>query len=364
MSFGKPNYGDNKNFKKKNNFNTSKGDVIAHILPPWGTLKEAGNWWVKHAVHFGYKNTEGKFRPFESPLKETYNKETKTYTTIVPDAALDRLKDLQAKLVKAKEEKNEQAEKALTQLVGFGGTYNIDRNVHMNVVLLDGRAGELKIRKKMFDALLSEIDNLREKGDAASDFKPVDPLSVEAGRFFVFHKEGTGNDTTFKVTVYNETLDIPNVGKVSRPFVSKIGADVLARLDSELHNLDGLFPRLTAEEVAKIVSTSDLRTGRSPAINEFIDNRWKANRAAKDAAEKTATAAATTPTTATTTTTPVEVKAAPTTTTLIAKPATVETQVGALKEQLAQPTAAAQPTYTQPVDQMSDEDFFKQLEAQ
>lgn len=361
MSFGKPNYDGNKSFKKKNNFDTSDGDVIAQILPPWGPLKDKGIWHVFHSAHFGYKNVEGKHRPFESPLEEKYDKETKTRTTIVPDAALDRLRDFQSKLKKAKEEKNEQAEKALNQLVGFGGTYNLDNNVHMNVLLLDGKAGEFKIRYKHFLALKSQIDKLRKEGDEASNFLPVDPLSLEEGRYFVFHKEGKGNETSFSVTVYQETIDVPNFGKVKRPYVSKVSADILARLDSELFDLDNLFPRLTAEEVAKIVATSDLRTGRSPAINEFIDSRWKASRAAKDTADKTTTTAAPATTTVNAVVTP------NTTTTVVNTPATLEATTvvtPTAKESAAQPTAApAQATYTQSVDQMSDEDFFKQLEA-
>jgi hypothetical protein len=346
MSFGKPNYGENKGFKKKNNFNTSGGDVIARILPPWGPLEHKGVWHVFH---------------FESPLEEKYDKETNTKTTIVPDAALDRYKDFQAKLKKAKEEKNVEAEKVFNQLVGFGGTYNVDNNVHMNVLLLDGRAGEFKIRYKMFLALKSEIDKLRKEGDEASNFTPVDPLSLEEGRFFVFHKEGKGNETSFKVTVYQETLDIPNVGKVRRPFVSKVSSDVLARLGSEMFDLDNLFPKLTAEEVAKIVATSDLRTGKSPAINEFIDNRRKTNRMTKDATDEVTavqptTLTATVPSAVTVTTSNVP--------TLTSTVTTVETSMGAIKERLAPegvpPTTT---TFAKSVDEMSDEDFFKQLEA-
>lgn len=91
MSFAKPNYGDKIEFKKKKHFNTSKGDVIARIFPALGSADETKHYHVFHSVHFGYKNSEGKFRPFESPLEEKYDKETKTKTVLVADAALTDL---------------------------------------------------------------------------------------------------------------------------------------------------------------------------------------------------------------------------------------------------------------------------------
>lgn len=368
MSFGKPNYGENKGFKKKNNFNTSGGDVIAQILPPWGLLKDKGVWNVFHSVHFGYKNTEGKFRPFESCLEEKYDKETKARTVIVPDAAYDRFKDLQAQLAKAKLEKNAAAQNVLEQLVGFGGTYNVDNNMHMNVLLLDGKAGELKIRYKMFLALKSEIDRLRKEGDEASNFQPVDPLSLEEGRFFVFHKEGKGNETSFKVTVYQETIDVPNFGKVKRPYVSRVSPDVIARLDAEMFHLDNLFPQLTSEEVARIVDTSDLRTGKSPAIDEYIDNRRKAKQTASAGSVVPATqpAPTVTPNSITAPTGITTVTAVPLTVTA-AEPTTVTTVTPAMALAAYKETSTVttvQPSKpVQAADEMSDEDFFKQLEA-
>lgn len=369
MSFGKPNYDGGKGFKKKNHFDTSDGDVVARIFPPFGSLKDKGVWHVFHSIHWGYKNSEGKHRSFESPLEEKYDKDTKTRTVLVRDAALDRLNDLKAKLEAAKAEGNAALVARLNSLVGMRGIYNVDNNQHMNVMLLDGTAGELKIRHKHFLALKAEIDRLRSEG--------VDPLSLEDGRFFVFHKDGKGNETNFKVTVYTETLDIPGVGKVQRPVVSKVDDSTLKRLETELFDLDNLFTALTADEVSKIVSTSDLLTGKSAACDEYFDARWKAQRAANGNSSQTTTSAPVQQTANINAITPAQEsklaeiqKQHQTTLDSTAhlaglgavitpgKAPTAETVTPA-----AQAPAAKAQTQAQEVEQMSDDDFFKMIDA-
>lgn len=273
MKTGTANYGTS-GYKKKNHFKLKDGDSIFRILPPLGDLAEKGVWSRFYAVHFGYKNAEGKFRTFVSPEVSKYDKETKTRTIEVRDAALDRLNDLKEKLEDAKAKNNGPLSTKLNTLVGFKGVYSLDKNHHMNVVALDGTIGELKIRHKAKLALDTEINKLRSQG--------IDPLSLDNGRFFVFTRTGNGNDTGFKVTVYTEELDVPGVGLVSRPIVSKVGADILGRLDSEAFDLDTLFAQPTAEEVAKIVAESDLLTGKSAGVDRYIDAPWNAkNKSAK-----------------------------------------------------------------------------------
>jgi hypothetical protein len=278
MSSWKPNHGTA--FKRKEHFSLSDGDVIARILPqPKGSYAEYRSVWHKfHAVHFGYKNIEGKHRMFESPLV----KNNKTKMIEKPDAALERLNDFKAKLEQAKIEKNVQAESALNSLVGMKGIYNIDNNEHMNVILLDGRIGELKIRYKAMVALKAEIKRLQ---DGSPDEPGFDPLSFENGRFFVFSRSVAGRDTTFSVREYKEKVTLEGIGKVERSLVHRVTPELEARLELEGFDLQKLFQTPTSEEVAQIVAESDLRTGKSPACNRIFDERWKAERAAKDAAK-------------------------------------------------------------------------------
>ena len=350
MSFGKSNYEGGKGFKKKNHFDMSGGSLVARIFPPFGTLADKGVWHVYHSVHWGYKNLAGGYRPFESPLVEKYDKETKTRTVEVADPALDRLNSLKEGLERAKAEGNDKMTKGLNDLVGMRGIYNIDRNHHLNVMLLDGTLGELKIRHKHFLVLKAEIDKLRAEG--------VDPLDLQDGRFFVFQKVGTGNETSFKADVYKEKIDVPGVGRVERDVVSTIGKEVLARVDSELFDLDGIFTKLTTAEVGKIVETSELKTGKSPACDEFFDARWKAQNAATKAAQSPASAttapAATqaAPATAAATTTAPASPAA--TTANQNSPATAATQAAPAPTPATPPAASSQ---ERAIEDMGDEEF-------
>lgn len=269
MKVGKANYG-NGNFKKKNYYKQVDGDVVFRIVPPIGDLADKGIWNRYHAVHFGYKNSEGKARPFESPLVKNH----KTGMIEVPDAALDRINDLRAKLLEAQAACNGPLATKLNALVGMMGVYSLDKNYHMNVIDLQGNIGILKIRHKAKQLLDAEIKKLNDEG--------TDPLSVDDGRYFVFHRSGNGNDTSFKVSVYTEKMDIPGVGRVDKQVVHKITPALLLRLSTEASDLDNLTTRLTSEEVAEVVAKSDLLTGRSPACDEFFDARRKAARSASD----------------------------------------------------------------------------------
>ena|ERR1700722_7388551 len=256
---------DNKGgFKKKNRFRQEAGDVIFRILPPFGRLAQRGVWSKFHAVHFGYKTTEGKHRPFESPL------EKKGKVVLVEDAALNRINTLKEQLEKAMAENNAPLVAKLRTLVGLKGVYNMDSNHHMNVIDLQGNIGEFGIRYKAKLLLDAEIEKLKAKG--------CDPRSVDDGRFFVFHRTGQGPETSFKVSIYTEEVDVPGYGKMERPVVHKLTPEIIARLGSEAWDLENeIATKLTADEVREIVEQSDLLTGKSPACNKYFDSRWKAN---------------------------------------------------------------------------------------
>jgi hypothetical protein len=359
MSNWKPKYSGESTFKKRNHFKLKDGDVVARILPqPKGSNAEYSSDWSKyHSVQFGYKNSEGKFRPFESSLV----KNNKTKMVEVPDAALDRINDLKAKLETARSEGNGPLTAKLNTLVGQKGIYNVDNNHHMNVMLLDGSIGELKIRYKAKMDLDREIKKLRSEG--------VDPLSFDDGRFFVFSRSGMGNDTNYKVTTYSQRVDLPDGGKAYQEVSSKVGQDVLFRLESEGFELENLYNRPTAEEVAQIVAGSDLLTGRSPACDLIFDARWKARREAaapvgQDDNETPDDYVA--PTASFTTAANTTNLGFPSTTRVIAPVVakTATTVVTPKAAPVAAPAALEVKTQAQAVDEMSDDDFFKQIGVQ
>lgn len=235
------------------------GDAVYGILPPIGDLAANGVWSVYYRIHYGYKNAEGKSRPFQSTLVE--NRKTKMVE--VPDAACERLDMLNAQLKIAKESGNEKAKEALLKLVGGQKSiYNLDSNHHINAIDLQGNIGVLKLRHKAKLALQVEIDKLCAKGQ--------DPRGVDNRRFFVFSRSGMANETNYKVTIYQEVLTIEGVGEVKRDFVNSLTDEVLDRLGDEAAKLDSLYKMPNADQIEQIVKNSVLTTGICPNIDAIL----------------------------------------------------------------------------------------------
>lgn len=260
--FGKPKFGGN----KRNWFKLKDGDSVYRILPPMGDLREDGRWSVFCGIHYGYKNSKGEMRPFQSPLL----KNRKTKMVEVPDAALERITDLKAKLEDAKKAKNEELVAQLLKLVGGKKSrFNLDNNHYMNVVDLQGNIGILKIRHKCKLALDAVIKKLRDSG--------VEPLDPETGRFFVFSRSGMAMDTVYQVSVYKKTLQVDGVGEVQQDLVHTITDELAKRClvenkdgsysYKEAGRLDTLFKKPTAEEVERIVKEGE------KAVDEILDSK-------------------------------------------------------------------------------------------
>lgn len=256
VKIGKPKFGSD--FVRKNYWKLKDGDQVFRILPPLGDLAEEGRWSTFWNIHYGYKGTDGKLKPFQSPLV----KNRKSKMVEIPDAALERIELLKAQLQKAKDAGNDAAVAALEPLAGQKAMYNLDNNHYVNAMDLQGNIGILKLRHKAKLALDAEIKRLRDKG--------VEPLSVENGRFFVFRRNGMGRDTTFAVNTYMAEREIAGIGVVSQEVVHVLTDDILNRLEKEAGDLTKIARKLTSEEVERIVKTSELRTGISPAIDEIF----------------------------------------------------------------------------------------------
>jgi len=258
VKIGKAKFG----FTQKKYFKLKDGESTFRILPPLGELADEGRWSMFYKIHYGYKNTKGKLRVFQSSL--VVNRKTKMVE--VPDAADQRIKTLKAKLEEAKAAGNKAVVEKLGKLVsGQKPMYNVDSNHYLNAIDTRGNIGVLKLRHRAKTQLDVEIKKLREQG--------VDPLSVENGRFFVFTRTGTGLDTSFGVAVAQEKLKIEGVGEVKRDIVHKLSEELISRLGEEAAELGKLFRALSADEIQRVVDTSDLLTGQSPAIDELFDAR-------------------------------------------------------------------------------------------
>jgi len=266
--FGKAKFGG----KGRNWFKLKDGSNGPYrILPPMGYLSEDGRWSAYYQIHYGYKNSAGKMRTFQSPLI----KNNKTKMVESPDAALEFIEKVTARLGEAKAAKNQEMVAKLQELVGGKKSrYNLDKNHYLNVIDLQGNIGILKIRHRCKLALDAEIKKLRDSG--------VDPLDPMTGRFFVFHRSGTAMDTVYSASVYKEKLHVTGVGDVERDVVHPITDDIARRCcvlkgtDAngnpvyeyrEAANLANLFAKPTSEEVARIVQEGE------KAVDEILDSK-------------------------------------------------------------------------------------------
>lgn len=255
MKLGKAKYG----YTKKKYWKLKDGESIYRILPPMGDLADDGKWSAFWNVHYGYKNSKGQMRTFESPL--VVNRKTKMVEK--PDAALERINALKAQWEEAKKSGNAELAAKLNELVGPKAKFNLDKNHYVNAMDLQGNIGILKLRHRAMKALEATIKRLVESG--------VNPLDEDNGRFFVFRRSGTGLDTSFQVDIHMEKLNVPNVGEVSREVVHALTPEIIRRFKAEAAELDKLYPRPTPEEVARIVKEG------APAVDEILDTKETAD---------------------------------------------------------------------------------------
>ncbi len=271
VKIGKAKFGGD--FVKRKYWKLKDGESVYRILPPIGDLADDGKWSQFYNVHYGYKNSKGEMRVFQSPLVK--NRKTKMVES--PDAALERIEKLKAEFEKAKATGNKAAVDRLLDLVaGQKAQYNLDNNHYVNAMDTQGNIGILKLRHRAKVALDVTIAELRSKG--------TDPLSVENGRFFVFKRSGTGLDTNFKVDVKKKKFTVDGVGEVEQDEIHVLTPEIIKRLGKEAAPLDKLYRRPSSDEVARIVKESDLLTGRSKAIDEIIDS--KSDGASNDAGDE------------------------------------------------------------------------------
>jgi hypothetical protein len=244
MELGKAKYGSG-----KETFKIKDGDNVFRILPPMGQLAKKGFWNTYYRVEWGYKNSEGRNRPFQDVRDVDY----KTKMVNVESAAHLRREALKAEkesLVAQfrKDPKNEALKTKLIDVTEAIKRYNLDSKYYLNAVSLDGKIGLLKLGSRAFKALKEEIEKLRKSG--------VDPLSVENGRFFNFHRSNaTGNfqDTAYQVTVY-KTAVVVNGETYEKAPVHVMDDAFISRLSDEAFELSGMFPKVTPEQVSQMVA--------------------------------------------------------------------------------------------------------------
>jgi hypothetical protein len=334
---GKAKYGGE--FVQRKYFKLKDGESTFRILPPLGDLAESGKWSMFYRVHYGYRSTDNKLKPFVSP--EVKNR--KTGMVEVPDAAIERIENLKAAYAAAREANDTKRMESLKELLE---NYNLDKNHYMNVIDEQGNIGVLKIRHRAKLALDAAIKRLRDQD--------IDPLSVDNGRYFIFRRSGTGPETIFQVDVKSERKKVEGLGMVNVEIVHTLTDDLIERLGKEAAELDKLFKHLSSEEVAAIVKASDLKTGISPVIDELFNVKKNATNSTEseddsdyeeESSEETEISASKSD------------SSASTSSSKTAEPAKASTPKA---KSLSTPPPSAKTT-AQQVSEMSDEDFLKSL---
>jgi hypothetical protein len=279
MQIGEPRYENER--KSKNYFSLQKGDNVFRILPPLGNMAQTGHWAKYWSIHWGYKDTKGKNRPFQSP--EIKNHNTKMIEVSDPaklkidllTAKRDQLsKDLKAAIDTRNVAETKRLNDELNNVKEELKTFRLEKRYFVNALSLDGKIGLLKIPHKAKVALDEEIKKLRSKG--------VNPLGVNDGRFFVFSNVGVGTDTTYSVRVYEETIDVAGIGQVKKEMSHTLPNDVLSRLATEAFELDKLYVKPSASQVQAMVDNPS--ADNVEAVMETLRTR---NPRSEDSTEET-----------------------------------------------------------------------------
>lgn len=280
------------NFVKRNRYKMKDGDNVYRIIPAMGDLAEEGRWSVYYNVVFGFKTTDGKHRPFQSPQV----KNNKKKMIEVPCAATDLINRLKGELDASKKAGNNEKAAQLAKIVGdypVMGVYSLNNDHYVNVIDKQGNVGVLEIGHKAKLALDNEIKRIRES-------EGFDPLAPETGRFFNIRRTGRGLDTSVQVTVLKEKVNVPGHGVLEKDVVHVIDDALADRLLTqkdgkwiykEAANLTALYQKPTAEEVAEIVATADILSGKSAAVDKILGKGKEEALAADTSTNATDTAA-------------------------------------------------------------------------
>lgn len=318
--FGDAKFGSNKTHWFK--FPKEGGTLVLRILPPYGSLKKSGKWAQYYAIHFGYRDSKGRMRPFES--SEVKNRANGMVEVV--DPALERIKALKAGLQKAQIEGNKDM---VTKISEQLRVFNLKKSYYMNVMDLDGKIGVFSIGYKMKMALDAKITELQQRG--------INPLGVAGGRYFAFTRTGTGANTVINVEVYRDP-------RTDQQLESTLTADVAQRMLSEGVDLSTLYVKPTSEEIGQIVAAN------GKEVLEQVLNKYRKNSSELEVQDDGGDGE-------------MEVEALLTTPTQTATPAaqpvaTTQAPVAAFTV----PTQTAPSTVTvQNPSQMSNDEFFKKL---
>lgn len=213
------------------------------ILPPLGKLASKGTWDVGVAVHWGYKNSAGKMRPFQCVEKIEWgaNKEK----IIVQECPRCKLTNKAQLLYNKKDAElkdqgvGDEIRKAkLQHIAAYLQQFNRGFRHYANAMNAAGEIGRLDYSARHRKLLVASLKDLQSKG--------IDALSPEQGVYFNFTYDGKDGHKVDVVTVSNS----------NGTFSLKTGPltpAIIERLGNETFDLTDLFAVITVAQVQALV---------------------------------------------------------------------------------------------------------------
>lgn len=248
IAIGTPQYGS----KKKLNIRLKDGATRARILPPLGTLASEGKWAIFDSIHWGYKGSGG-MRPFRCIQKIDFK--TKMVKVQCPEcdkiAQKKALLEATKKKLEAEGKTPDQIKEFVKPLADWLFSHNLDKKWYMNVVTPESKIGRLAVPHKSYTALQELITELVSK-------KNIDPIGVEGGVEFDFIRSGSGNQTTHRVAVVMQQMEVDVGGqkmKVEAIKPAPLTEDVISRLATEAFDLSDSATVLTYDQIQMLVSS-------------------------------------------------------------------------------------------------------------
>lgn len=266
-----------------------EGSNIVRILPPVGNCAESGTWYAKWKIHFGFKGVpgkdqkEGKTFVFACPEEGTYNSRLKKFivTKECPECA--RIRENKAALKKAESEliskgKDEKTARKIVReakenaaLNEFDRVHSMAEKVFVNGLTQDGQIGLLGIPRGVGKEAIELIKAYFAK-------KQRDPLETSGGFWLNFSKNGQGQfNTEYKVAIHKQEK-IVDGETVEVEVKAPLSEEILSRMESECFDLSDLYPRITVEQVKRMVDSH-----YDPTV---VSEVYEDVRAAKDAVKE------------------------------------------------------------------------------
>lgn len=250
---GKPNYDGGGTKKDFSNFNwkvTEEGPNVYRPLPPFSSLAKAGYWSKYEAIHWGFKTSDGKHKPFRCVQRKNFK--TKMIEVACPMckkiAEQRATHDSRKKSLEAEKKTKEEINTLLMPLSDWLKAHNVQKGHFINALRPDMKIGRLFLKITAKQALDARIEEARKK-------KNIDPIDIDGGLWFDFKRTGTGATTSYTVDFVSDERNVEGVGTVSVLRRAPLTPELLTRMATEAFDLTKSYRDLTVNEVEALVNS-------------------------------------------------------------------------------------------------------------